>query len=182
MVPAVKNHICLSTVAILACAALPVLFGGCDIHDAPAVPTPAVTGSKAPVSIAHSPIPEPPTWSFPDVIESARSITPQNIEGRPFDQHGLAYAPETLDALPVATMSALELQKYADIVTHAYPDAVFQQAPPSCQDPALDRANATAIAGIAYVSLHAIDPATRKRASTCLAEVQQRRRDQASAP
>lgn len=72
-------------------------------------------------------IPEPSSWLFPDVIESARTISPRNVEGRIFNQFGLAYSLEELEALPVATMTPQELQKYADIVTHAYPDAVFRQ-------------------------------------------------------
>jgi len=181
MIPAEKNRIRTLPVAILVSGAFALPFGACGSKDAH-VPGSAVTEPQAPVSVTQAQVPEPPTWSFPDVIEAARAIAPQNVDGRTFDQHGLAYSPETLDALPVATMSALELQKYADVVTHAYPDAVFRQVPASCQGPALDQANATAIAGIAYVSLHAIDPATRKRATTCLDEVQQRRREQLAPP
>jgi hypothetical protein len=162
------------------CVALALQVGGCSSKDAPAS-KPVVTATRAPTSPGQRSITEPASWSFPAVIESARAIGPHNVEGRPFDQRGLAYAPEELDALPVATMSAQELQKYADIVTHAYPDAVFRQVPASCKESSLDQINATAVAGIAYVSLHAIDPGTRENAARCLEEVQERRRARQSA-
>jgi hypothetical protein len=74
-------------------------------------------------------------------------------------------------------MSAQELQKYADIVTHAYPDAVSRQIPASCKEIPIEGMNPTAVAGVAYVSLHAIEPATRGRATTCLGEIQAKWKD-----
>lgn len=139
-----------------------------DGKDAP----PAVPVTTPIRSDTQQTIPEPLSWSFPNVIESARAICPRNIEGRKFDQFGLAYPNKNLESLPVATMLPMELQKYADIVTHAYPDAVFRQFPASCKEIPIEKINATAVAGVAYISLHAIDPATRKRAETCLKEVQ----------
>jgi hypothetical protein len=127
--------------------------------------------------VVQNPIPEPRSWSFPDVIESARAISPRNVEGRTFNQFGLAYSLEELNALPVATMTPQELQKYADIVTHAYPDAVFRQTPASCKELPIDQINTTSIANVAYVSLHAIVPATRERAANCLRELQELWRD-----
>lgn len=131
-------------------------------------------------------IPEPSSWLFPDVIESARAISPRNVEGRIFNQFGLAYSLEELEALPVATMTPQELQKYADVVTHAYPDAVFRQrlfASPisSCKEIPIDKMNTTSIANAAYISLHAIVPATRERAANCLRELQELWRDRKSA-
>ena len=180
MIPTDTKPIRALKVKSFACVALALQVAGCGSKDAPAS-TPVVTGTRAPTSSSQRLITEPASWSFPDVIESARLIAPRNVEGRPFDRRGLVYAPEELDALPVATMSAQELQKYADIVTHAYPDAVFRQIPASCKEPSLDQINASAVAGIAYVSLHAIDPAARERAARCLAEVQERRKARQSA-
>ena len=119
-------------------------------------------------------IPEPATWAFPDVIESARKITPRNSEGLLFDKYGLAYSPEVLNKLPLGTMSPEDLQKYADIVTHAYPDAVFRNFPASCKEISLKNINETTLAGIAYVSLNAIEPRTRERAAKCFREIQKR--------
>lgn len=130
--------------------------------------------TPAPATLASGKLPEPSSWSFPDVVESARAITPRNVEGRVFNQFGLAYSTQELDALPVATMSADELQKYADIVTHAYPDAVFRQIPASCNDVSLDGMNTTAVAGIAFISIHAVELPTRQKATTCLGELQRR--------
>jgi hypothetical protein len=108
------------------------------------------------------------------VIESARAISPRNIEGKNFNESGLVYSTETLESLPIASMQPDELQKYADIVTHAYPDAVFKQVPGSCKEFSLEETNETFVAGLAYISLHAIDPATREKAAACLKEVQAR--------
>jgi hypothetical protein len=175
MVPEIKTRVRSMQVMGFACLALALECAGCSGKDAPTA-KPVVTGTLALPPSAQRSIPEPASWSFPDVIESARAISPRNVEDRAFDQAGLAYTPEELNALPVATMSPLQLQRYADIVTHAYPDAVFQQTPASCKDPSLDQINATAVAGIAYVSLHAVDPVVRERAAVCLREVQERRR------
>lgn len=119
-------------------------------------------------------IPEPATWDFPDIIESARKITPRNVEGRLFNQFGLVYSLEELKSLTVETMSPEDLQKYADIVTHAYPDAVFRQLPASCKEISLKQMNETSIANIAYVSLNAIDIGIREKAANCLREIQKR--------
>jgi hypothetical protein len=123
-------------------------------------------------------IPEPATWAFPDIIESARKRTPRNVEGRLFNQFGLVYSLEELEKLPIETMAPKDLQKYADIVTHAYPDAVFRQFPASCKEISLKQLNETTIAGIAYVSLNAIDPGTRERAANCLREIQKRLKEE----
>ncbi|MBN1904983.1 MAG: hypothetical protein JW927_07790 [Deltaproteobacteria bacterium] len=123
---------------------------------------------------ATSDLPEPATWAFPDVIECARKIAPRNIEGRIFDQLGLAYSRSEVKKLPIATMSSDDLQKYADIVTTAYPDAVFRQFPVSCKEIPIDQMNETSIANIAYVAHNAIDKSTRERAESCLKEIQKR--------
>lgn len=125
-------------------------------------------------TFADAEIPEPTTWSFPDIIECARKIAPHNIEGRKFDQFGLAYSISELKKLPVATMSSEDLQKYADIVTHAYPDAMFRQFPVSCKEMPIDQMNETSIANIAYVAHNAVDKSTRDRAESCLKEIQKR--------
>lgn len=100
-------------------------------------------------------IPVPRSWQFPAVIEAARSFSPRNLEGRVFGQTGLAYSLEQLDSLPVANLSASELQKYADIVTHAFPDAAFlrQVSVQECSDISAEDLNTTALANMAYVSL-----------------------------
>ncbi len=152
----VKKKIChLNEIALVS---LTILFFICSIEE-------AFTADK---------IPEPATWAFPDVIEGARKIAPRNVEGRIFNKLGLAYSSNELKKLPIATMSSEDLQKYADIVTHAYPDAVFRQFPVSCKDIPIDQINETSIANIAYVALNAIDMSTRKRAETCLKEIQKR--------
>ena len=130
-------------------------------------------------SQAHAtkaPIPEPSSWSFPDVVESARRVAPRNVEGKEFDQFGVAYPVSELDSVPMATMPAGELQRYADIVTHAYPDAVFRQIANDCKATPVEGLNSTAVAGIAYVSLHAQDSENRRGAAECLAEIQRKLR------
>jgi len=84
----------------------------------------------------------------------------------------MAYSSAELKRLRMPEMSAEKLQFYADIVTHAYPDAVFQQMPKSCNDIRLDDLNETAIANIAYISINAVEEETRKQAAACLLEVQ----------
>lgn len=119
-------------------------------------------------------IPRPDSWAFPDIVESARAISPTNLEGRPFNQFGMAYSTSELEKLNVVDMSAEKLQVYADIVTHAYPDAVFEQMPGSCAAFPLDQFNETAIAGMAYISIHAVEEGNRKRARECLLNIQHR--------
>jgi len=43
-------------------------------------------------------LPAPRSWQFPEVIKAARPLSPRNIEGRPFDQRGLAYPYGKLDS------------------------------------------------------------------------------------
>lgn len=124
--------------------------------------------------IAGVNLPSPRSWQFPEVIEYARAISPRNLEGRAFNESGLAYPVEQLESLPVASMSPYELQKYADIVTHAFPDAAFVRALPlqSCREFSGDTLNTTALANVAYVSLQARIPSNREEASRCLKELQ----------
>jgi len=117
-------------------------------------------------------IPEPASWSFPDIIQSARAIAPHNTEGRKFNAYGLAYSRDELKILSISTMPAQELQRYADIVTHAYPDAVSRMTPISCKTIPIQNLNETALANMAYASIHAIELSTRQRTATCLNEVQ----------
>ncbi|MGE4545956.1 MAG: hypothetical protein AB7D06_17850 [Pedobacter sp.] len=121
---------------------------------------------------AEGAIPLPDSWAFPQVIESARKISPKNIDGRLFNQFGLAYSTEDLAKLDLKSMTADELQKYADIVTHAYPDAVANQLPNSCDNLPVEELNETAVAGIAYVSINATKDINRNKAKACLAVIQ----------
>lgn len=118
-------------------------------------------------------LPVPKSWQFPQVIDLARTITPRNRAGRPFDRDGLAYSLEQLNALPVLTLSPAELQNYADIVTHAFPDAAFIRTTSlmSCGTIPADQLNTTAIANLAFVSLQAKCPANRAEAAICLQEL-----------
>lgn len=139
------------------------------------VATPGGQSASAPKQGA---IPEPNSWSFPAVVESARAIASRNVEGREFDRFGLAYSLPELQAVRVGRLPAQDLQRYADIVVHAYPDAVFRQITTSCSQAPVESLNTGAVAGVAYVSLHAIDPATRQKAAECLAEIQTRLKSQ----
>ncbi|WP_415776386.1 hypothetical protein ACMYQ1_10530 [Shewanella oncorhynchi] len=123
-------------------------------------------------ALADDLIIEPDSWSFPEVIEYARKISPNNIEGKPFNHFGLVYLSQELATLQLSALSALELQKYADIVTHAYPDAVAKQLPEQCDSWPLEYFNETSVAGIAYISLHATNSSTRDRTTKCLAAIQ----------
>ena len=118
-------------------------------------------------------IPEPESLSFPAVIDSARKIAPKNLEGREFNRFGLAYSTEELSQLDVSNMPAEKLQNYADIVTHAFPDAVFRQAPKDCTTLPFNQMNETTIAGMAYVSINAVSKETRDHAASCLKVVQE---------
>jgi len=124
-------------------------------------------------SFAADEIPEPESWKFPEIVEYARKISPRNVEGKLFNTFGLVYSSDELKMLSLDTMPPEELQKYADIVTHAYPDAVYRQFPASCEEITVKQLNETAIAGVAYVSLNAIDPDTREKAAACLKVIQQ---------
>lgn len=127
-------------------------------------------------------LPAPRSWQFPSVIEAARTISPRNLEGRAFDENGLAHPMEQLESLPVANMPPSELQKYADIVTHAFPDAAFLRTVSleGCRDIPAEELNTTALANAAYISLQARIPSNRAEAASCLKELQdvwRRRRD-----
>ncbi|TVV42556.1 hypothetical protein [Thalassolituus sp. C2-1] len=117
-------------------------------------------------------IPEPPTWRFPDIMEAARELVPLSIEGKPFNRHGFAYPIEELKQLDVKNMSAAELQNYADVTTHAYPDALGRQIADECDSTEADELSNRAIATVAYVSFNAIDAGIRSEAAACLARVQ----------
>jgi tetratricopeptide (TPR) repeat protein len=119
-------------------------------------------------------LPAPRSWQFPAVIESARTLSPRNLEGRVFNQSGLAYPMEQLDSLPVASMTPFELQKYADIVAHAFPDAAFlrQVSLEGCADVSANELNTTALANVAYISLQAKIPTNRAEAASCLKQLQ----------
>ena len=119
-------------------------------------------------------LPAPRSWQFPAVIESARTLSPRNLEGRAFDQSGLAYPLEQLVSLQVEGLTASELQKYADIVTHAFPDAAFLRAVSfkGCGDVSADELNPTALANAAYISLQAKIPTNRAEAASCLKQLQ----------
>ena len=119
-------------------------------------------------------IPMPTSWAFPQVVESAREISPNNVEGKPFNKFGLVYTPDELSKLTLSSMTAEELQKYADIVNHAYPDAVARGIPSSCDGLPINKMNETAVSGLAYVSLHALNERTREKASKCLVVVQKK--------
>ena len=121
---------------------------------------------------ANDSIPYPDTWKFPGVIESARKISPRNIEGQPFGPTGLAYPLKTLENLNFAGMTAAELQKYADIVTHAYPDAVSENLPASCEEIPASAINTTSISNVAYVSLNAVNKETREKSAECFLAIQ----------
>lgn len=119
-------------------------------------------------------LPFPGMWDFPAVIQAARSVAPRNLEGRTFDANGLAYPSETLDSLRVGEMGAAQLQSYADIVTHAFPDAAFlrSQTQEPCADLHVDDLNTTSLANMAFVSLQAKVAANRAEAATCLQTLQ----------
>ncbi len=117
--------------------------------------------------------PEPRSWSFPAIVEHAREINQTNIEGKPFNRYGLAYSSEELDSITLSELDPKELQNYADIVTHAFPDAVAKRLPTDCSSIAVEELNQTAVAGIAYISINAIGEQTKRDAENCLKIVQQ---------
>lgn len=119
-------------------------------------------------------IPEPESWTFPGVIESAKKVAPKNIEGRAFDRFGLAYPFAEYKSLDLASLSIDELQKYADVVTYAYPDAVSMRTPEDCSGIPLKKVNAATIGGMAYISNHAIRKSSREKALKCLLVIQKR--------
>lgn len=149
-----------------------LLLAACDSKPATPPAPAAAPKAAAPSGSTAADYPRPPSWNFPEVVESARAIAPRNAEGRVFDKHGLAYPLKELDGLPYATMSVTELARYADIVTTAYPDACGHQIDGGCPDMTPDRLNATTLANLAYVSLHATDAGVRERSAACFAKAQ----------
>lgn len=111
---------------------------------------------------------EPESWKFPQIIESARIISPTNIEGIPFNEGGIAYSLQVLKKLNISSMKARELQKYADIVTHAYPDALAKQFPKSCDKININKINETTFANLAFISLRGKKKESREKAQNCL--------------
>ena len=141
-----------------------LLLMACSFSEAP--------GSASAHSPISTPIPEPPTWAFPEIMEAALEVVSVSIEGRPFNRYGLPYSLEELDQLDVRKMEAQELQNYADAITHAYPDALGRQIAAECGDSDLGELSNRAVVGVAYVSLNAIDPEIREHAAACLAAIQ----------
>ena len=121
-----------------------IFLSGC------ATQLPDVVAEKG-VNTSIAEYPQPKSWSFPEIVKSAREISPTNLEGRPFNQFGLAYSKEVLQGLDISSMSAEALQNYADVVTHAYPDAIALQIPISCKYLSLNDLNETSIAGMAFL-------------------------------
>tara|TARA_R110000868_G_C10823777_1_gene758824 strand:- start:151 stop:618 length:468 start_codon:yes stop_codon:yes gene_type:complete len=119
-------------------------------------------------------IPEPESWAFPGIIESARKIAPKNIEGRAFDRFGLAYPLAEYKSLDLASLSVDELQKYADVVAYAYPDAVSMRSPEECSGIPLNKVNAASVGAMAYISNHAIRKSSRDKSLKCLLVIQKR--------
>lgn len=170
-----QQHALLPRVKVVATLAAAICFAACKSDVPTTASSPAA--NPPPIKVASGGvIPQPTSWSFPDVVESARKVATRNVEGREFNEFGLAYSTEELDAVPMATMSPEELQKYADIVTHAYPDAVFREIGNECEQTPVEQLNSTAVAGIAYVSLHAIESGTRAGAAQCLSSIQEKLR------
>jgi len=128
----------------------------------------------AQVVTAQSTIPVPSSWDFPNLVKSALEIAPNNMAGVPFNDGGIAYSVKELEVLPVLTMSAEALQKYADVVTHAYPDAVSQRGNEleDCSTLPIESLNQTSFANLAYISLNALDENSRGKASDCLKYLQ----------
>ena len=110
--------------------------------------------------------PEPSSWRFPDVVVSALQTSPRNLEGIPFNDFGIAYNLDFLEGLVITELPIEELQKYADVVTHAYPDAVLMKSniPSNCENMPSDQFNQTSLAGLAYISLNAISEENRTTA------------------
>lgn len=129
---------------------------------------------------ASNSIPEPDSWKFPSVVESARKIAPKNIEGRAFDRFGLAYPLAKYKTLDFASLSVDELQKYADVVAYAYPDAVSKRTPDDCSGIPLDKVNAASAGAMAYISTHAVLPSSREKSLKCLLVIQERLRENSS--
>ncbi|TCS34793.1 hypothetical protein [Reinekea marinisedimentorum] len=121
-------------------------------------------------TFSESLYPSPSSWQFPDIVESAIEISPKNIEGKPFNAFGLAYSVDDLEILDLARIELSELQKYADVVTHAYPDAVFVQSQlaVNCSELSITQVNETSIAGIAYIYFNAVVEEHRALAGQCI--------------
>jgi hypothetical protein len=124
------------------------------------------------LAISEVEILQPESWSFPEVVESARKICPKNLEGITFNEFGLAYTSEQVSKLDFSRMRPEKLQNYADIVTHAYPDAVGAQLSCNCSSIPIESLNETAIAGIAHVSINAKNEKVRTCAKACLIIIQ----------
>jgi hypothetical protein len=152
-----------------------LIHSGCaSSTSASRAPTSAVATSSAPVEV-----PEPPSWMFPEVVTAARARCPKNIEGLRFDEHGLAYTTREIDELPVLSMTPEQLQRYADVVTYAYPDASFRRGTPDCDAVPLEYVQSSALANLAFMSLNAVLPETREQASRCLQRLIERLRSEA---
>ncbi|MEC8080975.1 MAG: hypothetical protein VX148_05780 [Pseudomonadota bacterium] len=119
-------------------------------------------------------IPQPESWSFPQVIYSALKIAPTNIEGRPFNKFGLAYPLSKYSSLDLASLPLDELQKYADVVTYAYPDAISRRFSEDCSGVPLSKVNAVSLGGMAYVSNHAVQKSAREKSLKCFTVIQER--------
>ena len=120
--------------------------------------------------------PVPPSWAMPALIEHAREKSPNNIEGQPFNKIGLVDTYPPLSHRDLYDMEAIQLQKYADIVTHAYTDAVAEQLPDSLESIDIQTLNQTSIANISYISINASKQKIRLSAKSILNAIQQKLR------
>jgi hypothetical protein len=119
-------------------------------------------------------IPEPKSWSYPEINEYAKEITPTNIEGKPFNMLGRVYSSFDEKRIDSSSASANELQKYATAMYHAFPDAMARKLPKPCDDHYPANIAFDYISGLAFISLNAIEKGNRDWAKRCLETIQEK--------
>lgn len=116
----------------------------------------------------------PESFSFSQIVAKSVARVPRNALGWEFDSSGMVIGPETVDQaveefVRHGNMDRCRVQNmsaYADVVTHAWPDAAAEM---SCRDLVLPPdANAQAICNLAYVAIYAEVPKHRVWANGCL--------------
>lgn len=113
---------------------------------------------------------KPSTWEFPYILDEAFSIVDRwNIADRFDRKSGMSIACKTANNPDLKKMPWNELQYFADVITHAFPDAVLLSMIKTWgENPYLTNLNITAVGNLAFISNNARSPYNRNSAKRFL--------------
>lgn len=113
---------------------------------------------------------KPSTWEFPHIINEAFQLVDHWGIGDRFDRKsGMSNACKTANNPDFKKMPWNELQYFADVITHAFPDAVLLSMIEAWgENPHMTNLNKTAVGNLAFISNNARVPDNRKSAKRFL--------------